>query len=285
MSATDKGIRQTVIIYPDCREAFLPESPDGRLARHGVELAGISVLKTRYIIAREAGRFHVVFVSLDGTGWLEAGTVDRAVGAGELFVVPAGTAHEYRLAGASWTACWFHLADDRPWDDPGPARVETLDRTAAAALRALMEEYLAECASSDARSGRAATAIAELMTIRLARLIRPPADVDPSVKRLRAALDEAGSSLARDWNVGELAILAGLSARQFHRDCLRLYGETPGTLLTRLRLDRAAEYLRATDYPLAAIAELTGFANPYALSNAYRRDRGIRPSEERKDRP
>ena len=84
--------------------------------------------------------------------------------------------------------------------------------------------------------------------------------------------------------IAELASAAGRSERQFHRDTLRLFSRTPGDHLVRLRIDRAAEYLRTTDYSLAVIAELVGVKNPYSLANTYNRLRGRRPSEDRKRR-
>ncbi len=281
MSQHDIPIRNTVIIHPDCRETFLGGTAGGGLGIHGFRLAGVSEFRTSYRIAREGERHHVVFATLAGRGHLRARGSDCALESGDLFVVPALTPHEYRLDAPSWSACWFHLERVPNWIDVGPLRVERGDIDAFRRLQALMEDYAAESASQAALASRAASALADLIAVHLERLIRPASPPDPVLRAVAAAWDRAARSPGRSWRISELASAAGRSDRQFHRDTVALYARTPGDHLTRLRLDRAAEYLRTTDYSLAVIAELVGFKNPYSLSNAYARVNGRRPSEDR----
>ena len=101
---------------------------------------------------------------------------------------------------------------------------------------------------------------------------------DPVVgKALRAVHND----LAHPWTLTELARLVGVSratlAKRFHD----LVGVPPMAYLTDWRMRRAADLLRGHDLTLGAIAERVGYASPYALSNAFRRERGMSPREYR----
>lgn len=56
------------------------------------------------------------------------------------------------------------------------------------------------------------------------------------------------------------------------------------TYLREWRLTVAADLLREPGATLAAVAGRVGFANPFALSAAFKRERGISPSEYRTGR-
>jgi AraC-like DNA-binding protein len=60
-----------------------------------------------------------------------------------------------------------------------------------------------------------------------------------------------------------------------------LVGRPPMTYLRERRLALAADLLREPDATLAAVADRVGFANPFALSAAFKREHGISPSEYR----
>jgi AraC family transcriptional regulator len=55
-------------------------------------------------------------------------------------------------------------------------------------------------------------------------------------------------------------------------------GETPHRHLTRLRVEEAQRLLRSTDLSIADIAPRCGFGSPGALSTAFLRHTGMRPS-------
>ena len=60
-----------------------------------------------------------------------------------------------------------------------------------------------------------------------------------------------------------------------------LVGEPPMAYLTGWRLALAADLLREPDATLGAVARRVGYASPYALSTAFRRVRGMSPSQHR----
>ncbi|MER6945790.1 AraC family transcriptional regulator [Nonomuraea sp. NPDC000554] len=86
---------------------------------------------------------------------------------------------------------------------------------------------------------------------------------------------------ARPWTVADLAAEAGVSRALFARRFAEQVGQSPMAYLTSLRIALAADRLRDTGATVGAIAREVGYANAFALSVAFKRLRGITPSEHR----
>jgi AraC-like DNA-binding protein len=83
------------------------------------------------------------------------------------------------------------------------------------------------------------------------------------------------------WTVATLAARTGLSRAALARRFTELVGEPPMTCLTGLRLALAADLLREPDATVAAVARRVGYGSAFALSAAFKRERGISPHEHR----
>ncbi|MGK4598374.1 helix-turn-helix domain-containing protein [Amycolatopsis sp. w19] len=99
--------------------------------------------------------------------------------------------------------------------------------------------------------------------------------------RVRAAVAMMRDRLADPLSVAEIAGEVHLSVYHFIRVFKEKTGETPHRFLGRLRIEEARRLLRSTDLPIAAIAGRCGFATPGALSAAFLKHTGSRPSEYR----
>jgi AraC-like DNA-binding protein len=86
---------------------------------------------------------------------------------------------------------------------------------------------------------------------------------------------------ARQWTLGELARQVGASRATLARRFRDVVGEPPATYLTNWRITLAADLLRSSDLTVDAIARRVGYANGFALSVAFERVRGVRPSVHR----
>ena len=74
---------------------------------------------------------------------------------------------------------------------------------------------------------------------------------------------------------------SGLSRAALARRFVVQVGEPPLTYLTRWRLALAADLLASTDKTLVAIASTVGYANPFAVSAAFKRVHGESPRDYR----
>jgi AraC-like DNA-binding protein len=86
---------------------------------------------------------------------------------------------------------------------------------------------------------------------------------------------------AHPWTVASLARAASVSRAQLARRFTELVGEPPMAFLTGWRLALAADLLLETDATIGAVAAKVGYGSPYALSAAFKRERGVSPRQHR----
>lgn len=86
---------------------------------------------------------------------------------------------------------------------------------------------------------------------------------------------------AHPWTVAELAAATGLSRASLARRFTDLVGEPPMAFLTGWRLALAADLLRESDATVGAVARQVGYGSSFALSTAFKRERGVSPQEYR----
>lgn len=87
---------------------------------------------------------------------------------------------------------------------------------------------------------------------------------------------------AAPWTVAALAERIGVSRSTLAKRFTELVGEPPLTYLTRWRMTLAADLL--VDRKTATIAEIAravGYSDPFGFSAAFKRVRGVNPSEYR----
>ncbi|MFF7655712.1 cupin domain-containing protein [Streptomyces sp. NPDC007983] len=86
---------------------------------------------------------------------------------------------------------------------------------------------------------------------------------------------------AHPWTVATLAAKAGASRSGLARRFARHVGEPPMSYLASWRVALAADLLRDTDATVSSIACKVGYSNTFALSVAFKRCRGITPTQHR----
>ncbi|NDL57205.1 AraC family transcriptional regulator [Phytoactinopolyspora mesophila] len=95
------------------------------------------------------------------------------------------------------------------------------------------------------------------------------------------ALRAIHDSPAQPWTVASLAVEAGTSRATFARRFTEMLDEPPMAYVTNWRLSLAADLLQRTDATLESIARQVGYSNAYALSAAFKRNFGTRPTVHR----
>ncbi|MGV9311559.1 AraC family transcriptional regulator [Streptomyces sp. NPDC003691] len=96
-----------------------------------------------------------------------------------------------------------------------------------------------------------------------------------------AALKLLHDAPAHRWTVASLALRTGVSRAVLARHFTEQVGQPPMAYLAAWRVGTAADLLLGTDDTVDAIARRVGYANAFALSTAFKRLRGISPSEHR----
>jgi AraC family transcriptional regulator, regulatory protein of adaptative response / methylphosphotriester-DNA alkyltransferase methyltransferase len=108
----------------------------------------------------------------------------------------------------------------------------------------------------------------------------------PSTIRLRASLlEEANEIVARDYasdlSLDDIARRVASSRRQLQRAYAEIGGTTFRDHLTQVRMERAAELLATRMFTVREVAHRVGYRQPAQFAKAFRRHRGVAPSDYR----
>lgn len=95
------------------------------------------------------------------------------------------------------------------------------------------------------------------------------------------ALSALHTDPAREWTVESLAREARVSRATFARRFVEVMGEPPISYLAGWRLCLAADLLQDGEDTIESIAHQVGYSSAYALSAAFTREYGVRPSRYR----
>lgn len=102
-----------------------------------------------------------------------------------------------------------------------------------------------------------------------------PPEGQPFSHRIRQALL---SNLHRPWSLKWLADSLGLSPSHLRHRFKAETGKTLRAYVTEVRLQLAHLLLRRTDLPVAVVAQMLGFSNPFHFTRWFRRYQGTSPS-------
>ncbi len=281
MLQSSENFAETTLIPPQCLERFLPleESYARPLRERGVLLAGISELQAPFEVERKSMPFHVVVYTLAGGARVETKQGEGEMSPGDLWLGPARQYHRYQ-ASNRWKVLWFHLAESAQW---GALASEVPGIRPTRPIRPLhqaTEEFLNETTLQE-RDFRVAHTYAELIGLLLNRALEQK--LNPSGALQLAGLsrlwERVDADLSGAWSVENLAAQMYVSPTHFHRMVVRHTGTSPMEFVTRLRMRRAAELLRASDQTVESVATSVGYGAAVAFSKAFKRHFGESPGK------
>ncbi|HEU5144160.1 MAG TPA: AraC family transcriptional regulator [Dermatophilaceae bacterium] len=102
---------------------------------------------------------------------------------------------------------------------------------------------------------------------------------DDMLVHLRRARDLADRDYAAPLDLDRLAAAAGLSKYHFLRLFKATYGLTPGDYVSKRRIERAQDLLRATNLTVTEVCTAVGFSSLGSFSTRFRALVGESPSE------
>ena len=106
----------------------------------------------------------------------------------------------------------------------------------------------------------------------------------PSTIRLRSSLlEEANAIVERDYasdlSLDDIAHRVASSRRQLQRAYAEIGHTTFRDHLTQVRMERAAELLATRMFTVREVAHRVGYRQPAQFAKAFRRHRGVSPSD------
>lgn len=148
----------------------------------------------------------------------------------------------------------------------------------------LIEEAVRAVGGLGEASDLYAESVAAFLAVHLLTRHSPVTDPRPPTRedaRVHTAVAVMRDRLADQITLADVADEVHLSVYHLVRVFKEATGTTPHRFLTRLRIEEAKRLLRVTDLAIAQIAPRCGFASPGALSTAFLRHTGERPSDYR----
>lgn len=106
-----------------------------------------------------------------------------------------------------------------------------------------------------------------------------------SDKHLSSALRAMHEQIDRDWTIGGLARLSGMSRTQFARRFRAVMKQTPMQYLTDWRLQKARQWLRETDASVEAIGLRSGYRSQPSFTRRFKERFGVTPLAYRRAAP
>ncbi len=96
---------------------------------------------------------------------------------------------------------------------------------------------------------------------------------------LRRARDVADRNYAEPLDLAALAAAAGVSKYHFLRCFAAAYGETPMQYVTRRRIERATDLLRATNLTVTEVCGMVGYSSLGSFSQRFTELVGMTPTQ------
>ncbi len=252
-----------------------------QLRAAGFQCVGISDAPLGYVVERRGPAIHEVLFTLSGRGSLYAGKEIHALYPGSAMLLPAGSWYRYESHSPAWRIMWFHGCGTALWEDLIHGYCHVREAAAVEELRRVTEGLLSESLRDDAVSRELMATFSQQIVLYLQRELQT--SKTPHDRKVAQLLRDLWSQVEKRpgyaWNVKRMAEQLFMSEAHFFRTCLRHMGCSPMRMLLRLRMHRAEELLSNHDFPLKTIANLVGYASPFAFSNAFKRHQGMSPSE------
>jgi len=157
------------------------------------------------------------------------------------------------------------------------------------ALNSLMEQLYGELMRRKP-SPLLVQGIGQAVAIHLARdyavTVKKSRNGSPSLPgyRLQRITGWMAERVDEDFDLAQLAALAGLSKYHFHRLFKRAVGVSPSRFHTNLRMELARGLLRETKKSVVDIAFEVGYANRSHFARLFRRQTGLCPGDYRRHR-
>ena len=239
-------------------------------------VAGYSDAKPGYEFVRHKPAFSQILACVEGEGqvWVD-GRWQRCP-AGFAYVNAPRSFSAYHVPpGGRWRICWvlYEEVERIPTlEAQSPAR---LVRANARGLHLAIEGLCHE-AGSDAED--ASLEFWAALVHRQALRMVQPGEGEPRLAQLWSVVRQ---NLGADWDLRRMARTAGMSQESLRRLCQRQVGRPPLAHLTHLRMLFAADLLACTREKVMSIATRVGYGDPFAFSNAFKRETGLPPARYR----
>lgn len=164
--------------------------------------------------------------------------------------------------------------------------LKTRVRNIIAQRQLLQQSYLENYAASSSVAGSSFSQdeTAETLSVDAATAYRleAPQIVDADQKMMKSLMAFLEQHVGdADLKIEELADAVNLSRSVFYGKVKAIVGMSPVDFLRHVRIQRAEELIKRSNYPVSQIAYAVGFSDPKYFSKCFKKETGMTPSEYR----
>ena len=226
---------------------------------------------------------------LSGSGVYTTGKVSVHLGAGDTFILFPGVELQYQADSKEpWEYCWagFMGADAASIirntgfsrETPYILKGKIPEKMIREGLDQIYQVKGNTYESSVAMTGK----LYSLLAVFMHYAERPEPEKDSHEMYVEKALTYIGTNYSYPVTVEDIAYYVGISRSHRFRSFQHAMRKSPKEYLTEYRIKQACHLLRETDLSVSAIAYSVGFENNLYFSKAFRKQKGVSPSEYRK---
>jgi len=279
------SMQEGITIPRGSHEQFLHYGKAGveELHRAGILLGGFTRTGRGYFVERRAAGFHILGIVLQGM--LEVhpeGQHSIQHRAGSCFFIPAGFRGFYR-ANRPAEFFWLHIQPSAfGFLSGGQARKTNSFR--ATTFIQTARSFSEESRNSESDQPLVLQRLVQLMELQIYRLARGfgfNESESSGREKLHQVIKKVEDDISAEWSVPKLARAAGLSISKLYREIRLHYQKSPGSLVEEIRIRHASELLLHFDHKLQQVAAMTGYADSFSFSRAFKRVMKVSPSDYR----
>ena len=227
---------------------------------------------------------------LSGSGVYTMGNVSVRLSAGDTFILFPGTELQYQAdKDEPWEYCWagFMGSDaasiirntgfsrDVPYILKG--------RIPADEIRRGLEQIYLNKGNTYEFSVAMTGSLYSLLAVFMRYAERSMPEKDAHVVYVEKAMSYIETNYSYPVTVEDIAYYVGISRSHLFRSFQSYMRRSPKDYLTSYRIKQACRLLRETDLSISTIAYSVGFENNLYFSKAFRKQKGVSPSEYRKE--
>jgi len=244
---------------------------------------------TAHYIPRPLGSYDCIFIfCVGGRGWLEINGKTYLIEKHGAFLIPPHTPHKY---GADpdhpWANYWIHFQGKQVPDYVSIINSEAGNPAFHIHLHQLttgmIEQLYQHMSQVHTYSGLVAASgvLAQLLgniQLNMRAAEKRPRTAEENIDRTVTFMSQ---NLSCKLSLKELANIAGMSVNHYGTMFARRYENSPIDYFNRLKMQRACELLKTSDFRISEIGEQLGIEDPYYFSRLFKKIMGVPPKHYR----
>ena len=260
------------VLGEQSKELIITKSDAPNFMDYSIRVAGVTEINDTYLCARKYPLHHTLVFTLAGQGRLTTPAGDVPLLPNSLIYVPSQEPFCYQLGANYWEFMWFIVEDDKQWHflKQLPQPMEALQ---GATVIKPMLALLAQKIPLETKRILVRTIYQTIMAE-----LKAKTTVNAVALRLEQAFAQIDTQLHGAWQATDIAKKLHCSESTLHRQCQKVFNQSPLQRVIEQRIKRACVLLEETDWTLDIIASQLGYSSGLSLSKVFKQKMSITPA-------